>query len=115
MNIQEIELAFNKLVEAWGATAHHGIVGGSFHREDGLPWIEISGGQIRPKTAEDFCQELANAIKLPVLFNKCTSDSLEAVVDIAVPDDITADCHKMSDDPDVAEFIEDYGTPFNPQ
>lgn len=125
-NIVELQNAFNQVIDKWkaeGKVAHvvYGLVNHDVKLEDGLPWLEIEGTLTKAQ-AKKLIQELAQQMNIGVLFNRlesCTdADILYGVMDIHP--DILRDNHDIvvpayTNDPEVAEFIEDYGQAYYPK
>lgn len=121
-NIVELEQAFNRVMSKWNLGVYCGIVGSRLKLEDSLPWFQVYGQLPKPK-AKEIVQDLANELNIKVLLNRSESRSGELTVygvfDVNpnVLDElgVSAPLPAFSDDPEVAEFMEDYGKIYTPK
>ena len=111
--------AFERVVDEYGGGVHHGLFYSGPKLEDGLPWFEVEFAcKMSTAWAKKFCQALARAMNVRVLFNRvegktgdwsvlgCFDFDPDCLHDAQVP--------AYSRTEDGAEFMEDYGTPFLP-
>ncbi len=121
-NIVELEAAFNKVMSKWNLGVYSGIVASRIKLEDSLPWFEVYG-ELPKSNAKKIVQDLANEMNIKILLNRYEVRSGELtiygvfdidnnVLDAQGP---TVPLPALSNDPDSAEYMEDYGDPFVPK
>jgi hypothetical protein len=74
-SLSELETAQNEVVRRHNGVLERGIQNGWVDREDGLPWLEVRGTYAGKAEGERFCQDLADALNVRVLFNGITCRS----------------------------------------
>lgn len=111
--------AFEQVVDEYGGSVHHGLFHSGPKLEDGLPWFEVEFAcKMSTTWAKEFCQALARAMNVRVLFNRVEGKTGDWAVLGCF--DFDPDCLRHAQVPaysrteDGAEFMEDYGTPFLP-
>lgn len=121
-NIVELEAAFNKVMSKWNLGVYSGIVGGDVKLEDSLPWFEVYG-ELPKSKAKQIVQDLANEMNIKVLLNRYEVRSKELTIygvfdinnDFLEANGPSVPLPALSDDPDSAEYMADYGDPFVPK
>lgn len=121
-NIVELEAAFNKVMSKWNLGVYSGIVGGDVKLEDSLPWFEVYGA-IKKSNVKQVIQDLANEMNIKVLLNRYEVRSDEVTIygvfdinnDFLDANGPTVPLPALSDDPDSAEYMADYGDTFVPK
>lgn len=113
LTIQQLESALKATAAKYGATVNEGIENGRVRHEDGLPWFEVSGGSIDFKNAEDFAQELADAMRCRILLNSATAEEVQGVMDFDEANPGEDGALPALEDPEGE--VEGYGTPFEPR
>ena len=116
LTLEQLETISKQVMFDNDAQSSRGIIrSGHITLEDSLPWIEVSfKGKGSVKKGKDFCQQLADKMNIRVLFNRVEafSDEYEVfgVMDIEY-ENITPNMvpKALSDDPEWAEFMSDYG------
>lgn len=111
--------AFEQVVDEYGGSVRHGLFHSGPKLEDGLPWFEVEFAcKMSTTWAKEFCQALARAMNVRVLFNRVEGRTGDWAVLGCF--DFDPDCLRHAQVPaysrteDGAEFMEDYGTPFLP-
>ena len=111
--------AFEQVVDEYGGSVRHGLFHSGPKLEDGLPWFEVEFAcKMSTTWAKEFCQALARAMNVRVLFNRVEGKTGDWAVLGCF--DFDPDCLRHAQVPaysrteDGAEFMEDYGTPFLP-
>lgn len=119
--LSELVAAQNSVLKKHNLSLIKGISQNHIGLEDGIPWIEAEGNLTKAK-AKQFAQELADAMNIRVIFNRLDNfghgeGCVHVLLDIS-PDDTHLVSNKSipanSDDPDAAEFMEDYGNVIYP-
>lgn len=121
-NIVELEAAFNKVMSKWNLGVYSGIVGGDVKLEDSLPWFEVYG-ELPKSKAKQIVQDLANEMNIKVLLNRYEVRSKELTIygvfdinnDFLKANGPSVPLPALSDDPDSAEYMADYGDTFVPK
>lgn len=116
LTLNELEKIAKEVIQANNGQSYRGLIqNGHVTLEDSLPWIEVSfKGKGSVKKAKEFCQLLADKMNIRVLFNRveASDDEYEVfgVMDIEY-ENITSEMvpKALSDNPDWAEFMSDYG------
>jgi hypothetical protein len=121
----ELEIAQNATITKFNlkkSFCNDGINNGDLNLEDGLPWLEIEG-KFSKAISKQFVQELADAMNIRVLYNRMSSfGNGDSVLYIVLDIDTSKDYKNKSDlvpaysydNPEEAEFMEDYGKEFFP-
>lgn len=111
--------AFEQVVDEYGGGVRDGLFHSGPKLEDGLPWFEVEFAcKMSTSWAKAFCQALARAMNVRVLFNRVEGRTGDWAVLGCF--DFDPDCLRDAQVPaysrteDGAEFMEDYGTPFLP-
>lgn len=121
-NITELQAAFDRVLANWNLSVMDGIVNCQIKLEDGLPWFTLFG-DLPKSAAKKITQDLANELNIRVLLNRSEKRPNELTVYGVLDIDYNVlkeqgpgvPLPALSNDPDAADFMADYGKPFLPK
>lgn len=125
-NIEELQTAFESVVAKYNLEAFDGIKNRQISLEDRLPWFTLYGNLEEP-TAVEVVQDLANEMNIRVLLNRSEVRYQENGKDLTIYGVFDIDYKVLikngqkailpafSENPEIADFMNEYGKPFLPQ